>query len=269
MHRKQPRHRAFTLIELLVVVAVIALLLSILLPSLRSARDQAKRVVCANNLRCVWTGIRTYALENRDRAPFMEDVNLTNPAANPFDTNFPTTVGVVLSKYVKPDSWVCPSAVAGYPADVGRGRWTLTYTFSVAGPIDEGVAYDDNSMANTGGPLDPAVSNYVHFDGRPMRLLDGRRYVQNFGLNRNDKGFWNVRRAVVADALAGQPMSGKPRYPHRGTVQRRLDMQNARPQFERNTLGGGQKPAYHELHADGYTADILLTRFWAPHWAGY
>lgn len=268
MRKYTRRWNGFTLIELLVVISIVSLLLSILLPSLRGAREQAKRVVCRNNLRSIWTGMRTYALENNDRIPFMEDVNKTDPDADPFDPAYPTTVGNVLFKYVKQGSWKCPAAVAGFPSNAGRA-WKMTYTFSSAGSIGEGVPYDQNPLANSGGPFDPAVSNYVHFDGRPIRLLDGRRYVQGSGLNHNGKGYWNVKRAVIADALGGQPLAGRPKYPHRGVVKKRTDLQNARTQFETNTHGGGKKPAYHELHADGERVEIYLTRFWVPHWPGY
>ena len=59
--------KGFTLIELLVVIAIIALLLAILMPSLRKAKQIAQSVVCASNTRQLTLAWRVYAEDNSDK----------------------------------------------------------------------------------------------------------------------------------------------------------------------------------------------------------
>ncbi len=67
--RPSRQRAAFTLIELLIVVAVIALLLSILLPALSQARQSTLRVTCQSNLRQQLQGTMMYASEYKDALP--------------------------------------------------------------------------------------------------------------------------------------------------------------------------------------------------------
>ncbi len=61
--------------ELLVVVAIIALLISILLPTLGRAKEAARQAVCLANLSGIQKGWVMYAGENRDRPPILPDIN--------------------------------------------------------------------------------------------------------------------------------------------------------------------------------------------------
>ena len=54
------KKKKFTLIELLVVIAIIGILSSMLLPSLKGARDKAKAAVCMNNLKQIGYGTNLY-----------------------------------------------------------------------------------------------------------------------------------------------------------------------------------------------------------------
>ena len=63
------RRLAFTLVELLVVVGIIALLIAMLLPALRKAKDQAVRTECASNLRQWGQALAIYAAQHKGYFP--------------------------------------------------------------------------------------------------------------------------------------------------------------------------------------------------------
>src|SRR5437016_5753758 len=67
--KRSNRKTGFTLVELLVVIGIIALLISILLPSLNRARETANRVKCGSNMRQIGQAVLLYANENKGNYP--------------------------------------------------------------------------------------------------------------------------------------------------------------------------------------------------------
>src|SRR5689334_7092995 len=66
--RHRRRSRAFTLIELLVVIGMIGILIAMLLPALRRARELAMVVRCASNMRQIHTAFSMYLIETNNVA---------------------------------------------------------------------------------------------------------------------------------------------------------------------------------------------------------
>ena len=73
------RRRAFTLVELLVVIGIIAVLMALLLPSLKKAREQANVTQCLSNLRQIGQAIDLYAMENKHMMPLLMERHFSYP----------------------------------------------------------------------------------------------------------------------------------------------------------------------------------------------
>lgn len=100
---------AFTLIELLVVIAIIALLVSILLPSLQTAKEMARRVACASNLKTTGMGLVLFATDNKDLYPQFGGMPWYQPTffQQALNTGDPLYSGYLSSQY---KLFLCPSS---------------------------------------------------------------------------------------------------------------------------------------------------------------
>jgi len=138
------RHKpGFTLIELLVVVAIIALLIAILLPSLGRAREKAKSVACLSNLKSL--GLAAYMYQN-DNTGFFPSAGHGQADYNdwvywqcgyPYAHNGSRDInqGMLvpyMGKIFVAKTYLCPSDPNCYPNQpAGDNTYEFSYTASV------------------------------------------------------------------------------------------------------------------------------------------
>lgn len=181
------KSKAFTLIELLVVIAIIAVLMGILMPSLRMAKDQARRVHCISNVKTLSLGWFMYKDENDDKlvgghtgvmSGQMQWVDIPAADDSPIEEKKEAILRGRLARYVgnEVDIYHCP-------ADQRKMSGSTAFrTFSIAG----GNNGEDASMggweyyaAKIYGDIKQPATKYVFIEEMDTRGLNKGSWQMN------------------------------------------------------------------------------------------
>ncbi len=114
IHESRSTIHAFTLVELLVVMFIISLLISLFMPTLRSAMERGRRVRCMNNLREIGVGFNMYANDHESKLPTVEPVPSVPVGSPPWPT-----LAETLLPYLQNQTNVfkCPSDATRFPVE--------------------------------------------------------------------------------------------------------------------------------------------------------
>jgi prepilin-type processing-associated H-X9-DG protein len=198
---KMKQASAFTLVELLVVIGIIALLISILLPSLNKARQQANLIVCESNLRTVGQLIGIYEANNRGYLPYGDAaVNFGQPNGQEWQWEDVVTLSGQPTQYASGPAYVQANNYGGGPqgnqaldfaavfhdVDTPQFGWSLRagsynanprllpYSWN---PTNSSIAWTLDGLTNDTKPCRIRPFSSVQRSSEKMMIWDGAVYV--------------------------------------------------------------------------------------------
>jgi prepilin-type N-terminal cleavage/methylation domain-containing protein/prepilin-type processing-associated H-X9-DG protein len=178
---------AFTLIELLVVIAIIALLLAILMPSLRKAKSIAMRVACTHNLKQIDLAVNLYLNDNDNTYPCAED---------PLPAGYWLWMGRGWRGFVEPHLGGNIDAnnpsVLFCPQDrVAKDKYESTsYSYSMAFYHSPEQIDDMNSPADTYSNPQPSIAQRSLDVAKPSGKILMGEWLSNHSRVDEDPGWW-------------------------------------------------------------------------------